>query len=116
MSVPDPTEFSASWAAAWNAHDLDAVLVHFHDDVVFTSPLAARVVPGSGGVLRGKEALRHYWTEGLRLIPDLHLTVERVHAGVSSLVIGYRNRRAGWSTRSCSSPTGSSSRVMGRTW
>jgi hypothetical protein len=28
------------------------VLDHFHDDVVFTSPVAARMVPESGGVVR----------------------------------------------------------------
>jgi ketosteroid isomerase-like protein len=95
MTTPDPTAFAADWLAAWNAHDVEAVLAHFHDDVVFTSPLAVRVVPDSGGVLRGKEALRRYWSEGLRLIPDLHFTVERVYAGVSTLVISYRNQRGG---------------------
>ena len=90
---PDPAGFSADWVAAWNAHDLDALLSHFHDDVVFTSPVAAQIVPGSGGVLRGKDALRAYWTEGLRRIPDLHFSVERVFAGVSVLVISYRNQR-----------------------
>jgi ketosteroid isomerase-like protein len=93
MSVPDPVEFSAAWEAAWNAHDLDALLAHFHDDVVFTSPVAARILPDTGGVVRGKDALRTYWTEGLRLIPDLHFTVLDVHAGVTALVIRYRNQR-----------------------
>src|SRR3954452_7560486 len=92
-SIPDPEQFSHEWAAGWNAHDLEAVLAHFHDDVVFTSPLAAQLVPASGGVLRGKEAVRAYWTEGLRRTPDLHFTVERVFAGVGVLVIGYRNQR-----------------------
>jgi ketosteroid isomerase-like protein len=94
MTVPDTATFSAAWAAAWNARDLDALLDHFADDVVFTSPVAAQIVPESGGVLRGKDALRAYWTEGLRRIPDLHFTVERVFAGVSVLVISYRNQRA----------------------
>jgi len=93
MTVPDPSTFSSAWAAAWNARDLDALLSHFADDVLFTSPVAAQVVPASGGVLRGKDALRAYWTEGLRRIPDLHFTVERVFAGVSVLVISYRNQR-----------------------
>ena len=31
-------EFAARWAAAWNRRDVEAVLAHFHDDVVFTSP------------------------------------------------------------------------------
>lgn len=45
MSTPDPRVFAEDWLAAWNRHDVDAVLAHFHDDVVFTSPVAARVVP-----------------------------------------------------------------------
>ena len=95
MSIPEPLAFSAAWVAAWNAHDVETVLAHFHDDVVFTSPTAARVVPASGGVVRGKQALREYWTEGLRLVPDLHFTVERVYAGVTALVITYRNQGGG---------------------
>jgi ketosteroid isomerase-like protein len=88
-------EFAAGWAAAWNAHDLERVLSHFADDVVFTSPVAAQLIKGSDGVLRGKAAVRDYWAEGLRRIPDLHFTVLDVYAGVSSLVISYRNQKGG---------------------
>jgi len=95
MTTPEPLAFAAAWVAAWNAHDVEAVLAHFHDDVVFTSPTAARVVPASGGVVRGKDALRTYWTEGLRLVPNLHFTVERVFAGVGVVVITYRNQAGG---------------------
>ncbi|MBO3083757.1 nuclear transport factor 2 family protein [Cellulomonas fengjieae] len=95
MTLPDPLSFSAAWVAAWNAHDVEAVLAHFHEDVVFTSPTAARLVPGSDGVVRGKAELRRYWTEGLRLLPGLHFTVERVFAGIDVLVIGYRNQSGG---------------------
>ena len=28
--------FAQQWLSEWNAHDLDAVLRHFADDVVFT--------------------------------------------------------------------------------
>ena len=93
MTLPDPAAYAAAWAAAWNARDLEAVLALFHDDVVFTSPVAARVLPGSGGVVRGKDALRRYWEAALPQVPDLHFTVERVFAGVSVLVVSYRNQR-----------------------
>ena len=56
MPTPDPKNYADQWVRAWNAHDIDAVLSHFHDDAVFTSPVAARVVPESGGVERGKAA------------------------------------------------------------
>ena len=93
MPTPDPLQFADDWVSAWNAHDVEAVLEHFHDDVVFTSPVAARVLPGTGGVVRGKDALRHYWTTALALLPDLHLDVMGVYRGESTLVINYRNHR-----------------------
>ena len=68
--------FAEDWLDAWNAHDLDAILGHFRDDVVFSSPMAARLREGSDGVVCGKAALRDYWAEGLRRIPDLHFEIE----------------------------------------
>jgi len=91
MDRTSATRLADRWAAAWNAHDLDAVLAHFADDVVFTSPVAAAVLPASGGVLRGRAALREYWGLGLQRIPDLRFTVEAVYAGLDVVVVNYRN-------------------------
>jgi ketosteroid isomerase-like protein len=91
--VQDPLNFATEWCDAWNSHDLDRLMDHFHDDVVFTSPVAARILPQTGGVLRGKAALRDYWALGLDLIPDLRFEIERVFGGVSSIVIQYRNQK-----------------------
>ena len=93
MDSATAQEFAASWVAAWNAHDLEQLLSHFADDVVFASPVAAQLIDGSDGVLRGKAALRDYWAEGLRRIPDLHFTVLDVYVGVSAVVIHYRNQK-----------------------
>jgi hypothetical protein len=41
------------------------------------------------------EALRAYWSEGLRLIPDLRFEVLGVYAGVSTVVVNYRNQAGG---------------------
>lgn len=85
--------FATQWAEHWNSHDLEALLSHFSDDVVWTSPVAAQIVDGSGGVLRGKAALRAYYAEGLRRTPELHFEVVGVYQGVNMLVINYRNQR-----------------------
>jgi hypothetical protein len=86
--------FAEQWVRDWNAHDIDALLRHFADDVVFTSPVAARLF-GGDGVIRGKDALRTYWSEGIRLIPDLRFEVLAVYAGISTLVINYQNQAGG---------------------
>jgi hypothetical protein len=43
-------------------------------------------------VVRGKAALREYWSFALAKIPDLRFEVLGVYAGVSTLVINYRNQ------------------------
>ncbi|MEU6432562.1 nuclear transport factor 2 family protein [Microbispora sp. NPDC046973] len=87
-------KFVDSWVTAWNAHDVDAVLAHFAEDVTFRSPVAAQLV-GGDGTIRGKAALRAYWTEGLRRIPDLRFEVLGSYVGVDCLVVNYRNQKGG---------------------
>ena len=93
MPTPDPKSYADQWVRAWNAHDIEAVLDHFHDDVLFTSPVAARLVPESGGVVRGKAALRDYWMTALSQQADLQFEVIGIYRGESTLVINYRNHR-----------------------
>jgi ketosteroid isomerase-like protein len=95
MDAAFAEQFASEWLDAWNAHDLDAILRHFGDDVVFTSPLALRIVEGSDGVIRGKEQLRAYWSEGLRRNADLHFEIEDLYLGVDTIVIHYRNHSGG---------------------
>jgi len=60
---------------------------------VFTSPVAAQIVPESRGVIRGIDALRAYWTTGLERFPDLHFDlVDALHT-VEGVAILYRNQR-----------------------
>ena len=94
MDYSQAQAFAEQWVADWNTRDVDALLKHFTDDVVFTSPVAVRLL-GCDGVIRGKEALRKYWSAGVRLIPDLRFEVLAVYVGISTLVINYRNQDGG---------------------
>lgn len=44
--------FARQWAEDWNAHNIDALLEHFIDDVVFTSPVAVRILGGDDDLSR----------------------------------------------------------------
>jgi hypothetical protein len=85
--------FAEQWVKDWNTHDVEAVLRHFTDDVVFTSPLAARLFPQSGGAVHGKDALRGYWAEGVSRNPALRFELLGVYAGVDTIAIRYRNEQ-----------------------
>lgn len=88
----DAVAFSERWVRNWNAHDVDAVLADFHDDVVFTSPVAAQLFPETQGAVRGKAALRQYWTGAVARMPDLRFSVEGIYQGIDTIVIAYRNQ------------------------
>lgn len=68
--------FAARWADAWNRRDIEAVLEHFTDDVVFTSPTALTIT--GKPTIRGKAGLRAYWAAALARISSLRFTVDRV--------------------------------------
>lgn len=48
----------AKWNEAWNAHDLDRVMDLFHEEAVFEN--------WTGGLAKGKEAIRKAWDPWFR--------------------------------------------------
>jgi ketosteroid isomerase-like protein len=92
VTITDPTGFARQWIDAWNARDIEAVLRHYADDVVFTSPTAIRFAPDSEGTIRGKAELRDYWTRALEGHPDLHFELIDLYVGVDTIVLHHRYR------------------------
>jgi branched-chain amino acid aminotransferase len=94
-SHADARVFAESWAEAWNRRDLDAVLSHFDEQVVFESP-KAQVFAGTPR-LEGKAALRAYWERALAGITELHFDIDDVVVDPAALrlVIQYRARLNG---------------------
>ena len=81
--------FAAEWIAAWNRHDLDAILAHYTTDVVFTSPFAVRLT--GDATVRGTDALRTYFATALTRFPDLHFRLRHALPGVNSVVLVYES-------------------------
>ena len=84
--------FAQEWIDAWNSHDLDAILSHYAPDVVLTSPVAARVLGEPSGRVAGQENLRSYFRRGLEVYPNLTFELLDVLAGLSSVVLYYKNQ------------------------
>ena len=75
--------------SAWNAHDLDAILAHYAENIEFSSPFAAKLVGDS--LVRGRPSLRDYFGRALRRFPDLHFSDLTVYPGADSVVLCYRS-------------------------
>jgi hypothetical protein len=84
-------QFAQEWIAAWNAHDLERIFGHYTDDFEMTSPLIVERMNEPSGTLRGKDAIRPYWSRGLAATPPLHFELDEVLIGVRSIVLVYRN-------------------------
>lgn len=85
-------EFAAEWIEAWNSHDLARILSHYDESFEFSSPFLAQFIPGSGGKLKGKEAVAAYWSKALAALPELRFELIAALSGVESVVIYYRGR------------------------
>lgn len=81
--------FARAWIEAWNAHDVERVLAHYADDFELASPFIPSIAHVREGRLTGKSAIRVYWSEALRRMPDLHFRLIACFTGVDSLVIHY---------------------------
>jgi ketosteroid isomerase-like protein len=85
--------FASDWIEAWNRRDLDAVLAHYTDDFELSSPVIIDVAGEPSGTLRGKPAIREYWTKALARLPDLHFELNEVLTGIDTITIYYRGPR-----------------------
>jgi hypothetical protein len=86
-------EFARKWVAAWNSHDLDAIMSHYDEDVVLISPAAAKILNDPAGTVEGTTALRSYFKRGLELYPNLHFELLDVMCGLCSIVVCYKNQK-----------------------
>lgn len=90
MGNVDATGFAAEWIAAWNSHNLDRIVLHYADDIVFRSLAQQRM---KNGRITGLSALRAYWGSGLQAQPNLKFELIEVFRGHECLTIHYRNHR-----------------------
>ena len=89
----DTWNLANNWVAAWNAHDLDLIMMHYDDAVELTSPVAAQLLGTSDGKVIGKANLRAYFQRGLSAYPELRFGLEDVLWGVNSVVLYYTNHK-----------------------
>lgn len=92
---PEPQAFAEAWVAAWNAHDLEEILSHYAEDIVFVSAVSTRFTGDPTGRVAGKAALRAYWGRALQTVPDLRFTLRGAYAGPDGIAIRYHSSRTG---------------------
>lgn len=93
LTEENARKLAAHWVRAWNSHDLAEIMSHYAEDVVLVSPTAARILNDPLGTVRGKDALRAYFTKGLEAYPNLRFDLLDLMWGLSSVVLYYVNQK-----------------------
>lgn len=89
MDEPAARAFAASWYAAWNAHDLDAIMAHYAPAIEHSSPFIKRYNGTDETSLRGFAAVREYFGRALERNPTLRFNPEHVTVGLESVILVY---------------------------
>ncbi len=85
--------FARDWLAAWNDRDIERILSHYGEEIIFHSPRIARVMGNEATSVFGKKALRDYWTKALAAAPQLFFELDDILIGSDALTILYTNHR-----------------------
>lgn len=86
-TLANAAEFAASRIDAWNSHNVDRILAHYSDDVVFSSPLVRTIAGGTSDSIRGRSALQTYFCAVLREFPSLRLRLRAVYEGDQAVIL-----------------------------
>ena len=84
--------FARRWIDAWNAGDLEQIFALYVDDFEMRSPLIVERGLAENGVLRGKTAIRPYWSAGIaNARPPLRFELVDAYGGIGTVAIHYRS-------------------------
>jgi len=64
---------------------------HYSEQIEFVSPFVVKLLDERTGTIRGKEALRGYFSKGLEKYPDLTFDLCKVFLGVRSVMVYYES-------------------------
>lgn len=82
--------FASSWYAAWNAHDIDAMMAHYSPVIEHSSPFIKRYNGTDDTSIRGIEGVRDYFARALVRNPTLRFDPIHVTVGLESVILVYR--------------------------
>jgi limonene-1,2-epoxide hydrolase len=90
--MDDNRAIARAWLAAFNAHDLDALVGLYGDGAVHTSPKLRARNPETGGKVTGKGALRAWWKDCFDRLPTIRYDATTITADDSRAFLEYVRR------------------------
>jgi len=90
LGTDEATRLAEEWIAAWNSHELDAIMALYGPRIVFQTPTIIDTLGIADGRVEGRDALREHFARGLERLPELCFHLDHVYVGVRSIAMTYR--------------------------
>src|SRR5207248_1862376 len=84
-----------AWLDAFNMRDLDRLLSLYAEDAVHTSPKLRARDPSTNGEVRGKSALRGWWSDSMTRLPGLRYEAKHLTASGDRVFMEYERINPG---------------------
>jgi ketosteroid isomerase-like protein len=85
-------EIANAWFEAFNSQQLDWLLSLYANDAEHYSPKLKVRKPETGGVVRGREALRSWWQDSFDRLPSLQYIPATITANDARVVMEYTRK------------------------
>lgn len=89
MSPANNEQIAIRWFDAFNDHDLERILLLYHDEAQHYSPKLKIRQPQTKGLIKGKAALREWWKDSFTRLPSLRYEVIRLTADDKQVFMEY---------------------------
>lgn len=91
----DHLQIARKWLAAFNAKDLDALLDLYDEQAKHFSPKLKINHPETNGLIKGKAALRSWWEDAFKRLPQLQYILQTLTANAQRVFMEYIRRVPG---------------------
>lgn len=95
LPMQSPQQIANAWFDAFNKHDIEMLLSLYAEDAAHYSPKLKARQPETNGLIKGKPALRDWWTDAFTRLPNLHYTVLQLMANDSQVFMEYIRQTPG---------------------
>ena len=93
--MPTPQQIAHAWFNAFNAHDIEMLLALYAEDAEHYSPKLKIRQPETNGLIKGKAALRAWWTEAFTRLPHLHYKLLQLIGNDKQVFMEYMRQTPG---------------------
>jgi steroid delta-isomerase-like uncharacterized protein len=93
--MPITEQIANAWFDAFNQHDIDSLLNLYAEDAAHYSPKLKIRRPETNGLIKGKAALRSWWTDAFNRLPELNYQLIQLISNEEQVFMEYIRRTPG---------------------